>query len=196
MDLPGRSTEDVVRALDAILQTWQQINQRSMSTGTTLLNLQSQATAAQQQQQQTQQPSLSLLLSQIHSEMEQSIRSIRQDLREYSKVISQLDTLAHDGLSCVCTADSLMEMAGLTNGYVRELVKERRDVYVKEYRRRLQLVGDMREGWVETWVVDQMLEYQAEEEYLDRMRCLRLARQWVANKAALEDLQKKKGVVL
>ncbi|KAJ1880339.1 hypothetical protein LPJ57_002307 [Coemansia sp. RSA 486] len=126
--------------------------------------------------------------------MEQSIRSIRQDLREYSKVISQLDTLARDGLSCVCAADSLMEMAGLTNGYVRELVKERREVYVKEYRRRLQLVGEMREGWVEMWVVDQ-IEYQVEEEYLDRLRCLRLARQWVANKAALDDLQKQKSVV-
>ncbi|KAJ2233142.1 hypothetical protein H4R99_003937 [Coemansia sp. RSA 1722] len=200
MDLPGRSTEDVVRALDAILQTWQQINQRSIATGTTLLNLQSQAATAQQQQQQQQiqqqQPFLSLLLSQIHSEMEQSIRSIRQDLHEYSKVVSQLDTLARDGLSCVCAADSLMEMAGLTNGYVRALVKERRETYVKEYRRRLQLVAEMRERWVEMWVVDQMLDYQVEEEYLDRMRCLRLARQWAANQAALADLQKKKSVVL
>ncbi|KAJ1643561.1 hypothetical protein LPJ64_004680 [Coemansia asiatica] len=182
------SCETVVLDLDAILQEWQQVHSRSTSQASTLLNLQQQADKAQKHIM----PNSQILLATLHQEAEQCIRSIRQDFHAYAAAVAKLDALQETMADrCVCADDELMQTAGLTAEFVRGLVKDRRRAYAKEYLRRRELIKGRAERWAGMWI-ESLVDYRIEEDYLERIRCLRNARQWLANKAALEDLDKKR----
>ncbi|KAJ1822769.1 hypothetical protein LPJ56_000950 [Coemansia sp. RSA 2599] len=180
--MDARSSEAVIRDLDAILQEWQQVHQRSTAAASTLLNLQTQASKTQQHQ-----PANHALLAIQHDEIERCIRDIRRDLHGYARAVAKLDALE---LPTTCTDDAMMAVAGLVPEFVSRVVGDRKNAYGMEYARRRRLVREMRAGWAEEWLVS-LVDYRIEEEYLDRIKCLALGRQWLANKTALEDLEKR-----
>ncbi|KAJ2093874.1 hypothetical protein GGI16_005748 [Coemansia sp. S142-1] len=190
--------ERILRELDTIIQEWISVHRRSTSAASQLHNLQDQATKAQTQiSTSTSIPiqRLQLLLAMQISETESLLTSIRGHVHNYASVLRQLESL-DQRLSQYefVVQHGIDQIAGITPQYVVDAVSDRRKQYSREYIRRRQLIEDLvvREKigiaqFATEWM-EAKVDYATEEDYLERLRLARMARQWQANCAESERL--------
>ncbi|KAJ2725659.1 hypothetical protein GGI07_001159 [Coemansia sp. Benny D115] len=181
------SPEHTLRNLDAILQDWAQVHRQSTAAASTLGSLLDQAAKTHAVQ-----PTNTLLLAAQHAQAEECMRDIHSHARLYAGVVRRLDALAEQ--LDLAEEEGLSAVAGIDAPFVAATVCACREEYAREYLRRRGLLeatawdcqpGGAWERLVAEWV-DCKVNYSWEEEYLDRLRILRLARQWQANKTANE----------
>lgn len=168
--------EDELRNLDTILQRWAAVHRKSMNLGSQLYNLQEQLTK-------TANASVSWsqqLTVELTGQIEVFLVKIRQLLNDYVAAIQQLQRLrdSHTEVG----ADGYV-VTGITNKYVKEVLDDRYTEYLKEYQRRCLLLEQL-EGmgvleFAREWLVCQ-IDYQVEEDYLDRLRLSGLIQKWTA----------------
>ncbi|KAJ2740707.1 hypothetical protein GGI20_005662 [Coemansia sp. BCRC 34301] len=194
--------ERTLRELDTIVQEWTLVHRRSTSAASQLHNLHDQSTKTQSQISTASSgsqpiPRLQLLLAMQISEIEAQLSSLRSHVHDYGSVIRRFESLDERvGQQPLVDQDDdgVYRVVGITAQYVVNAVSDRRAEYTKEYARRRQLIGDLviREKigiaqfsseWMEAKV-----DYAVEEDYLERLRLARMARQWQANCAESERL--------
>ncbi|KAJ2778373.1 hypothetical protein GGI15_004191 [Coemansia interrupta] len=175
------ASEQLLRTLDACLQEWAAIHRQSLAAGSSLASLH-----AQRQKALALTPADHQLLFALHEQTEATLGQLRRHANAYARVAAQLR-----GLAAVSAADGsddpLARMAGITAEYAEGVVGERCEAYGAESERRCGLLekvvwaqGDVAR-FADEWAACHV-DYAVEEEYLDRLRCLRLARQWHANR--------------
>ncbi|KAJ2900546.1 hypothetical protein IWW38_000421 [Coemansia aciculifera] len=136
------------------------------------------------------------------SETEALLTSLRSHVHEYGSVLRRLESLdqkveqlEEEPPTVAADADyDIDRVVGITRQYVVDTVKDRMKQYGKEYVRRRQLIEDLVVGekigiaqFATEWM-EAKVDYAVEEEYLDRLRLARMARQWQANCAESERL--------
>ncbi|KAJ1720321.1 hypothetical protein LPJ53_005031 [Coemansia erecta] len=174
------ASEQLLRTLDAHLQEWAAIHRQALAAGSSLANLH-----AQRQKALVLTPNDHRLLFALHEQIEDALRQLRHHAGSYARVAGQIGALAE--LSAADVEDPLVRTAGITAEYVAGVVSERCEVYGRESERRRGLLDkavwaqDDVARFADEWAVCHV-DYAVEEEYLDRLRCLRLARQWHANR--------------
>ncbi|KAJ2001808.1 hypothetical protein GGI04_003596 [Coemansia thaxteri] len=188
--------ERILRELDATVQEWMLVHGRSTSAASRLLNLHDQATKTQGQltadSGNLPKQRLRLLLAIQIDEIEAILSGLRQHVHDYARVVRQLESLDQQVNRHALADDSgqgggVDRVAGITPDYVVAAVRDRKAQYVKEYVRRRGLIEDLvlREKistaqFATEWV-EAKIDYATEEDYLERLRLARLARQWQAN---------------
>ncbi|KAJ1952713.1 hypothetical protein EC988_003402, partial [Linderina pennispora] len=127
-----------------------------------------------------------LLVSVLRTKSESTIAELRKTLRQYGHAIKQLDSLQRR-LADEPVADmECDQVAGITEAYARRVVADRQAAYTTEYLRRRALFDALTKdtisvaGFVGQWA-ESKVDYAVEEEYLERLRLVRLARQWRSN---------------
>ncbi|KAJ1878845.1 hypothetical protein LPJ66_011811 [Kickxella alabastrina] len=195
--------EQTLRDLDSIIQHWNSTHQKSTQAASTLGDLHNQSTKVQAQAQahndsnnsnngrngKSIQNQHALLLSMLETQKHQLIQDLRQHIHQYAQAIQQLDSLC-SSLEFTSSNDVLAaEIAGINEEFTEDSVRRCRQEYVREYSERREALdrlvwggGDV-DAFVDQWTVSRV-DLGAEEEYLDRLRVLRLARQWQANEEA------------
>ncbi|KAJ1886104.1 hypothetical protein LPJ66_009793 [Kickxella alabastrina] len=188
--------EQTLRDLDSIIQHWNSTHQKSTQAASTLGDLHNQSTKAQahngsnnSKNGKSIQNQHALLLSMLENQKHQLIQDLRQHIHQYAQAIQQLDSLC-SSLEFTSSNDVLAaEIAGINEEFTEDSVRRCRQEYVREYSERREALdrlvwggGDV-DAFVDRWTVSRV-DLGAEEEYLDRLRVLRLARQWQANEEA------------
>ncbi|KAI8322155.1 hypothetical protein GQ54DRAFT_159222 [Martensiomyces pterosporus] len=184
--------EQVIRELDALVQGWISVHQRATSTASTMCNLHEQSEKTLPLLPQAR--SLELLLAMQQEKIEQSKKALWKAAQEYGGVVRSMDQLhARVGkMELASPADHLEAVAGITPAYAKRVVADRREAYTGEYLRRVDLIqGLLIKGelgireFTQEWM-ESKVDYAVEEEYLERLRLARLARQWQSNQEAAE----------
>ncbi|KAJ1937277.1 hypothetical protein FBU59_004799 [Linderina macrospora] len=168
-----------IRELDAIIQSWISTHAHSVSLASTLGNLDSQTRTATTDQ----------LVATLRSKHESTIADLRRTVHQYGSAVKQLDSL-HTRLATKpllqTDAESCEHVAGITESYAKDVVRNRQTAYANEYGRRKLLFNALTKDTVSVpefvvqWV-ESKIDYAVEEEYLERLRLVRLARQWRSN---------------
>ncbi|KAJ2768215.1 hypothetical protein GGI18_005636 [Coemansia linderi] len=185
-----------LRELDAIIQGWILVHRRSTSAASQLHNLHDQATKTLAQTSNSQPiQRLHLLLAMQISEKESLLCKIRSHVHEYATILRQLESLDERvGQHQFVVHEGVDRVAGITPQYVVDAVGDRRKQYTREYVRRRRLLEDLVVGekigvtQFSTEWVEAKIDYATEEDYLERLRLARMARQWEANCAESERL--------
>ncbi|ORX73026.1 hypothetical protein DL89DRAFT_265189 [Linderina pennispora] len=160
--MPADSIQ-IIRELDAIIQSWISIHSQSVPLASTLGNLDEQIRTA----------APDLLVSVLRTKSESTIAELRKTLRQYGHAIKQLDSLQRR------LADEPVAGHGVRPA-------DRQAAYTTEYLRRRALFDALTKdtvsvaGFVGQWA-ESKVDYAVEEEYLERLRLVRLARQWRSN---------------
>ncbi|KAJ1669069.1 hypothetical protein GGF38_002535 [Coemansia sp. RSA 25] len=196
--------ERILRELDALVQEWISVHRQSTSTASQLHNLHDQSTKTQNlittSNRSQPLPRLQLLLAMQISETEQLLSRLRSHVHAYSSVLRRLEALdqrvvgEEQKQTLVDPGDDIGRVVGITAQYVMDAVSDRRAQYCGEYVRRRQLIEDLVVAekigiaqFAAQWMESQ-IDYAVEEDYLERLRLARMARQWQANCAESERL--------